>query len=432
MTKNKSWIGLFAVFVISIIPVILWVAQKPLNLRFVDKMSTLTSFGQLSSLVGMTLFALVLIIGARLKFLEEYFSGLNRMYIDHHRLGGYALIFLMFHPLFLAAKYIYGSSYSAAQFLLPSINDFPKSLGIYGLALMMLLLVITFYASWRYDIWKLSHKFLVLAFAIGFYHMLLIPSDTTTNILLRDYLILISVLALIVIIYRAILSSLLVRKLNYELVDISPLKDNVYELVLKPLGDQLKFSPGQFAFISFHQKGFSSEAHPFSVVSHPNDGHLAFAAKALGDYTKNLGSLKVGARADIEGPFGRFAKEVSQIREQIWIAGGIGITPFISMAQDLRPEQKVDLYYTVKDQSETIYLEALQVISQKNPNFRVFRHISNSQGRLTAGMVAKQSANCQNCDIFLCGPPAMMYSMRAQFIALNIKNSKIHSEEFSL
>ena len=432
MMKNKSWIGLVIIFTTVAIPLLSWVVQKPLVLRFADRIATLTSLGQISSLVGMSLFALVLIVGARLKFLEDYFSGLNRMYIDHHRLGGYALIFLLMHPLLLAAKYIYTSSYSAAQFLLPTSTDLAKSFGIYGLLLMMLLLVITFYANWRYDLWKLSHKFLVVAFAFGLYHLIYIPSDTSVNMFLRYYLITFSVLALAAIFWRVVLLNVAIKKYQYQLSGIKNLPANTFELTLKPLGQQMFFSPGQFAFLGFNQNGFSRETHPFSIVSHPSDANLIFAAKVLGDYTGRLNLLKPGAKVQVEGPFGRFAPGLKFYNKQIWIAGGIGITPFISMAQGLAKNQKVDLYYSTKTQSESIYMEALQLVSQKNPNFRVFSHASDSHGRLTAEEISKNSEEIKKAEIFLCGPPAMMKSLRRQFVNLKINNGKIHSEEFSL
>jgi predicted ferric reductase len=90
---------------------------------------------------------------------------------------------------------------------------------------------------------------------------------------------------------------------------------------------------GQFAFVNFHAK---EGAHPYTISSAwHGDGKLLFLVKALGDYTRTLAStLKVGEVVEIEGPYGRFNFEGSPKR-QLWIGGGIGITPFVARMKAL-------------------------------------------------------------------------------------------------
>jgi len=97
----------------------------------------------------------------------------------------------------------------------------------------------------------------------------------------------------------------------------------------------LQFNPGQFVFISFNQESLS-ESHPFPISSGPDENLLRITIKNLGDYTKTLTEkLQKGTIAKIEGPYGVFSYKNTPNENQIWIAGGIGITPFVSFIKDM-------------------------------------------------------------------------------------------------
>ena len=104
---------------------------------------------------------------------------------------------------------------------------------------------------------------------------------------------------------------------------------------------------GQFAFVTFHA---DEGPHPFTIASCWNDdGRIRFVIKALGDYTRSLSKrLQVDDTVKVEGPYGRFNFE-SDAPHQIWIGGGIGITPFIARMGDLartKGGEAVDLFHT--------------------------------------------------------------------------------------
>ena len=124
-------------------------------------------------------------------------------------------------------------------------------------------------------------------------------------------------------------------RFEYRVESVKAINDRVVAIEMAPRGRAMRFSPGQFVFVQFFQRGISTEAHPFSVSSTPEDGRLRIVVKALGDYTSRLPALRRGAVARIEGPFGKFSHHNCPNRKQVWIAGGIGITPFLSMAGTL-------------------------------------------------------------------------------------------------
>ena len=203
------------------------------------------------------------------------------------------------------------------------------------------------------------------------------------------------------------------------------------ELTLKPADKSLAGQPGQFAYWQFFTAGISSESHPFSLTNPPESKRLNIAVKNDGDYTKKLINLHPGAPVLAEGPYGRFLLAQGKKR-QIWMAGGIGIAPFLSLARSrLLNRFVVDLYYVVRYPEEAVYLPELQAIAGKTKTFRVFPYYSAKQSRFKADYILKNSPDIKQADIYLCGLAPMMKDLRQQLVALNLPNDRIHSEEFS-
>src|SRR6266480_2383704 len=146
--------------------------------------SILRSIGQVLGLVGVVMFSLNFVLSTRLKSFEDFFGGMNRVYVAHHIFGGIALIILLFHPLFLAASYLPYSVKAAALYLLPG-EDWSINFGIAALLLLISLLLITFFINLPYQIWQFTHKFLGLAFFIASIHGLYISSDIMNNFLMK-------------------------------------------------------------------------------------------------------------------------------------------------------------------------------------------------------------------------------------------------------
>lgn len=425
-------IGWLIFLLLAFTPIIFWLPIRPISSRFVDWQTGLTSLGQLFGLIGMAMFSLNLVLSARLKFLEGLFGGLNRIYFNHHTFGAVAFILLLFHPLFLVIKYIPFSLRAAAEFFLPSDN-LAMNFGIFGLLLMMFFLIITFYGHLAYQRWKFTHQFLGLAFFLGSLHVLLIESDVSRSVPLKSYMLVLVALGFAGIIYRTLFSRLLVRKYPYRVKAVRELNGAVLEIELSANGSTMDYRPGQFIFISFSQPGISSESHPFTVSSAPSEVNLRLTIKNLGDYTGNLKKLAAGSFAYIEGPFGKFSFLAADLKKQIWIAGGIGITPFLSMARSLEnyTGYQIDLFYSVRTETEAIFLTELNMIVKKTGQLRVIPFFTDKQGYITAEQIQKLSGLAGR-EIFICGPLALMKNLKNQFDKLKISHGLVHSEEFSL
>lgn len=426
----KKNLPVLIIIILSLIPVIRWFFLEPMSFRFFDFNSSMTSLGQITGLLGMTLFALNLIISNRSVTFDRFFSGLHHFYNAHKWLGSLSFSLLLFHPLFLVIKYISVSLYDAAMFLLPGTN-FATTMGIVSLLLMIILLSITLYFKIKYNIWRFSHKFMIVAFVFALVHILFITSDISRDIFLKSYILFFSVIGLASGFYRSFLRILFNKDFKCVVKNVSMLNSNVIEIEVEPLQKVISFTPGQFIFIKFIGDGISSEPHPFSISSSNEEKNIKVMVKFLGDFTSTLKNVQVGMKAEIEGPFGEFF-ENRRNKKEIWLAGGVGITPFLSLAKSLKNVgNDIYLFYCLNDSTEAVLLKDLQDISVKESKFHVITWYSKEKDRISADAIANLTNGINDTDIYLCGPPPFMRGLQSQFISKGVKVSNINFEEFN-
>lgn len=446
------------------IPVYFWMKLHPLQ-YITEPSAVWLNVGKVTGLVGTVMYAINLVFSTRLRFLEFWFGGLNRVYIAHHLLGGLALVMLSIHPLALALRYLnfeaifsgtFESFKLAALMLVPNgllpvealfntghvfhqsvLQQWAILFGIVAFWGMVGLLLVTFFISIPYRVWLFTHRFLGVAFAIAAVHVLFINSDTSTSLGLKVYMLTIIGIGIAAFIYKTLLGSIFIRRYEYKITEVKEQGGNVTQLFMQPTGPELSYKPGQFVFIRFRGTGgvLTKEWHPFSISSSPSDGHLQISAKALGDYTGKLSGLKAGALADIEGAYGRFSYTNYKNKNQVWIAGGIGVTPFLSMMKDLPEDDvKVELYYSVKTESELIDWPLLYHTAIKKPrSFRVIPFVGDKQPKfLDVDYIEEMSGGLKGKDFYICGPPPMMQSIKKQLRAKGVPATSIHSEEFAM
>jgi ferredoxin-NADP reductase len=143
----------------------------------------------------------------------------------------------------------------------------------------------------------------------------------------------------------------------------------------------LAFEPGQYAAISFEHKGKPSPARCFSIVSSPTDQHLLqFSMRVRGHYTTALSRLQEGEVVDVIGPYGGFVFDTSREKKAIFLAGGIGITPFMSMMRylvALQSDNDITLLYSLASQDDVPFKDELLAIQNRHPNLKVLFVVGN-------------------------------------------------------
>lgn len=427
---RRSHLGLVIIAVILVLIIIGWLQATPLNDRLYNFQEFLRSIGQLAALLGFGMIAINLILSGRFKRLEVYFGGVDKMYLLHHIIGGIGFILVLLHPLFISGAYYLDSAMAASRILWFGPSLF-KNMGNISLLLFITLIVLTLFLKLPYELWHKTHKLMGIAFLIGGIHALFMGSSIAANPFLKAFLLLLSLGALGVYAYRTMFGRWLVSRCRYKVESITKLNDQVTQVVLSTKGERLRFVPGQFAFFTFSLSNGKKETHPFTISGKSQDAKLVITAKSLGDFTSSIDQLKHGSVVWVEGPFGTFLSNTSS--KQIWIAGGIGVTPFASrIFSGLEEYEHIDFFYTASDSKEFVYAKEFETISNQHKHLKLHLHPTQEKGKLTAELIKKQVKTMKDRIVYLCGPLPMMLSLQQQLIEAGAPEDHIFIEQFSI
>lgn len=426
-----SKIGNLAIWIFALATIAIWFMVRQGTYMFVNWDFATHSFGQLSGLVGMVLFALTFILTTKLKFIENAFGGLDKVYKSHHIIGIISFILILFHPLLLVLKFIPSNMKQAALYLSIS-NNIAVNFGIFALVALTLLIILTLYVKMKYPNWKFSHKFMGLVFIIAMVHTFLVVTDLTYYPVLRYWMIFVSALGIVSYAYGSFLRSWLASRALYAVSSVEN-AGNINIVKLEPKNEKLEFKPGQFAFIRFLGNEPGKERHPFTIASSPVDNHIRFAIKDLGDYTSQINKIKAGDHVEIDGPHGRFG-QIESKKDRVWIAGGIGITPFLSMINHLKHhpgKNKITLFYCVRNKEEAVFLNELNNLSKGIKSLKIVPWFSDDKGKITVEEIEKISG-IQDKHFLICGPKPMMYSLSEDLRKIGLPKQSIEMEDFGL
>ena len=421
MRNSGGKLGLSGLLVWIVTPVVAWAGVVPLEDRFATSTSTLRSLAVIAGLLGYGAWSGNIVLGARIGPIERAWNGLDRLYRAHRRTGEATVLLLVLHGALMLAS-IDGFGYldvrAGAIFLGPVV-----------LAALVLLVLVSVYGRLHRDPFVLIQRALGGLFLVGLFHVFGVRGTTSASRTVAITLGLMAFVAACAWIYRSVLGRRVAPRHHYTVVEMRPVSDRVTEVVLDPVDHPLEFSAGQFAFLSLGAPAHDTRPHPFSLTSRPGDPQLRFVVKGLGDHTREVATIPAGTSARVEGPYGSLCHVRMRSRRQVWIGGGIGITPFLSMARAVshsRDSYDVDLYYCVAHAGETYFHDELAA----HVDVIVVRE--DRDGFLTAEMIAERSGPLtDDTDYLLCGPTAMMRSLRSQLEDAGVPGERIHAEDFT-
>ncbi|HFH8193536.1 TPA: ferric reductase-like transmembrane domain-containing protein [Streptococcus agalactiae] len=363
--------------------------------------------------LALTSLSLTFLLSTKFRILESYFQGIENMYFYHKVMAVFSMILLLLHKIGLGQGG-HGS-------------EFAKTIGSAGLYLFLSIVFVAYFGNFlKYEIWRFIHRFVYLVYILGLVHTFLILGDrilgnTLLSLIVLGYAV-IGVISGFYIIF--LYSRMRFRRVGY-VQKVTHLNHDTTEIEIA-MKRPYRYDYGQFTFLKIYQAGFESAAHPFSI-SGGHDRVIFLTVKASGDYTKSIyKQLKVGTKIALDRAYGHMLFDKDK-KEQVWIAGGIGITPFISFIRENSIlTKRVDFFYTFSNQDNLIYQDMLESYAKANPNFKLHLNNSSLQGRLDFN----QSVFEGQPTIFMCGPTSMTSTYAKVFRQKDAKSRLVY-EGFS-
>lgn len=398
----------------------------------------------LSGLLSMALMSLAMFLSTRPAWLETPLGGMDRVYRTHKWAGILAVSFAIAHWL---VEEVVGKILKATigregripkeQFtgFLEVMRDLAKDMGEWAFYVVLVMLAITLWKRFPYKTWRLTHLAMpVIYLMLALHAVMLAPTDYWAQP--------VGILLATLIaggIYGAMHS--LVgrighkRQVNGAIVALEQPAPDVLTVRCQLGNGWRGHRPGQFAFVTFDAK---EGAHPFTIASADRDDRtITFQIKTLGDYTRTLGNrLEIGQAVKVEGPYGRFdmARQDTNA-QQIWIAGGIGVTPFLAWLDSLQqtPSQvSADLHYCTRDRANDPFVARLEASCAAVPGIRLHIHGAQQGETLSAADVAATQTGSRRSEIWFCGPQGLAEKLKHELGRIGQGRFRFHQEAFEM
>lgn len=379
---------------------------------------------------GASAFALMgvaALLAGRLRFVESALGGLDRVYLTHKWLAVWALAFASFHLVFQAEL----KEWDLAPILaLPRYHT--RLVRQLSFVALMVIVLLALNRKIPYGTWRLWHKASGPLFLIVVAHWLSIRSPIELASPAGIWLAVIAALGVAAAFYKLLLYPFFSHHADYRVVNVSPGAAGVH-LELAPVKQPVAFRSGQFGFLRLKEDGLR-EPHPFTIASGAGpEGHVHFVIRDLGDYTHRLvRSATPGMYAEIYAPFGRFLRPADAQRE-VWIAGGVGITPFLAWLADGAGGnfERVTLFYFFTPGRE--FPKAERIAELANRRGAAFVPVSTGPAspQFTERFRAiVNEAGAAAVRISFCGPQGLLREIQARMRDNGVPERNLHFEYF--
>jgi predicted ferric reductase len=284
-----------------------------------------------------------------------------------------------------------------------------------------------------YEDWKKLKRWIGIFFILGFFHSLTV--DALDARIAITWTMIFFIIGTVSYLYTEVFGGIFKKSLPYKVEAVKHPNNSSTEVTLRARKDPIKKQrAGQFLFVRFPSDKDLNESHPFTISSAPAEDVLRLTIKASGNFTRDLfAKLKEGTDAVIEGAYGMFDYKAGG-QKQIWIAGGIGLTPFLSFIRDMNGSlaHDVDFYYTVRHPEEALFVDEIKAADERNPRLRAHIRFSATEGSLTIDHILKNAdGDIKDYHVYLCGPLPMIQAFEKKFLELRLPQDQIHYEEFN-
>lgn len=379
--------------------------------------------------VAFTMMALNQALATRPPILERLLGGLDRAYALHKWLGAGVLGLVLVHTQV---------RFQQLGGVVPpgSLAETAVAVAKPAFYVLLALLLVSLFKripglrfELPYGLWRQSHRLMGLVFLALVFHQFFVKAPFRSFDPIRLWLIAMSLLGVASFLYTLLGAPLRRRRYTVASVQHHPAATIIEA---SPVRRGLRPRAGSFAFLSVGRDGLR-EPHPFTLSRIGPDGAVQVAVRPLGDFTRRLRSrIQPGDRLWLEGGYGAF-DPLRAGGKQVWIAGGIGITPFLALAEALNPRAHPDivLFHSVATPDEAVGQDRLRAVAEHVDGFHVFLHATRDRGRLTARTVLESLPfRLSEAELWFCGPAPMRKSLMAQFAKTGDRPARVHFERF--
>jgi predicted ferric reductase len=399
-----------------------------------------------SGVLALGLMSVGVILAARPVWFETPLGGLDKFYRLHKWLGLSALGFAIAHwvlrkgPSWITDLHLFAippkpphaEDVETGFDLFRDLKEPAAEIGEWAFYLLAALVALALWKRFPYKYFFKTHRLMPAIYLVLVFHALILVDRSYWSRPLGPVLALLLIagsIAALISLFRKIGSS---RQASGAIATLSLYDGNqVLDVGVRLETAWPGHDAGQFAFVNFDDV---EDAHPFTISSAwHDDGLLLFTIKGLGDYTRTLaGSLHVGQGVVVEGPYGRFNFQ-GESRRQIWIGGGVGITPFIARLRDLARigrSDPVDLFFATNMPDLAFIAPIRQLAEQTGVSFHLVD--GSHAGRLTLESLTIVVPEWKQADVWFCGPRGLGASMRGAMLAQGLPASRFHQELFEM
>ncbi len=384
-------------------------------------------------------------LASRWKWLEKPF-GFDVVIRFHQYVGIFAVCLLLAHPPGMA----YGG---AGLGLLTSLNQpWYVWCGKVVLTLLVLHVIISVWyknLGLTFEQWRRTHNVLgMLVFTGAFLHSWFTAYDMDP-ITMRILWLALFALTIFAYIHHKVLRPRQLERSPYKVVGVEQETHNVWTVKFAPPNGQpiYDYHPGQFHFLTLQRSGgLPVEEHHWTISSSPtNKEFISSTIKESGDFTATIGQTRVGDTALEEGPFGRFCYTLyPEDKDFVFIAGGIGITPIMSMIRHMRDtakEAEVLLLYANRTEKDIAFRSELADIeSGAKPRLKVIHIISSPEagwsgesGRLDREKLTRLiGQRTEQTGYYVCAPPGLTKIVIDDLRSMGVSYCRIRTEQFLL
>ncbi|MEX0697694.1 MAG: ferredoxin reductase family protein [Dongiaceae bacterium] len=427
----------------------LLVALLPLGLAVLQNAPPRPFRDELSSALALIAFAMLLVefvLSGRFRVVSAH-MGIDLTMRFHQLVARSLTVFILVHPFLYVTPIAHPRPWDTTGALTLGLTAASTATGIVGWLLLVALVVSGIYRDklpYRYETWRLTHGLGAGALAVlGAHHALEAGRYSGHDYLAALWLAMVAV-ALFTLLHVYVLRPLRQLRHPYRVGSVRRVALKTWELVVEPRrGAAMRFEAGQFVWLTLGRSPFAITEHPFSMSSCPADRpRIAFTIKQAGDFTDRIGATPVGARAYVEGPHGNLTLADRTGDGLVFIAGGVGLAPVMSMLRQLRAEadpRPMKLIYGNRVREQIMYeaeldemqdalaLEICHTLRSPPPGW------TGARGDIDDDLLRSRLdfAGRKRWLYFVCGPAPMIESVGAALGRLGVPSRQIVSEKFS-